>query len=360
MDNSAPSASQPRHHKARQLVKQLSQDSLKSPMAPEHVVVEAKNEETGEVVKKKVYVNEINGTRTLDLYSGWNPDTGQHKLPLKTLPAKVCGLVTLERLWVSHNKLASLPPQIDQMIFLRELFLHRNCLEDIPQAVCNLPKLEILWLNSNKITVIPNEIAKLRTLKRLHLDCNFIEEFPDSLCDLITLEVLYLNNNSLQNISEKVCALKHLRRLYLQHNKITDLPSGISQLTKIEMLFLDHNEIRHVKRDFEQFQRMRQQAGKTVSTTHNPFVTPQSKLKLSVGHPRKYSLPMKARRHSDQYACLDAHQPPVPGEMATIMVPQRPIRSSLPESDLPEQFEKIPMHKADTLPRLHPRKHILD
>lgn len=123
--------------------------------------------------------------------------------------------------------------------------------------------------------------------------------------------------------------------------------------------FLDHNEIRHVKREFEQFQRMRQQAGKTVSTTHNPFVTPQSKLKLSVGHARKYSLPMKARRHSDQYACLDGHQPPVLGEMATIMVPQRPIRSSLPESDIQEQYEKVPMHKADTLPRLHPKK-ILD
>jgi len=54
-------------------------------------------------------VSEVNGTRTLDLYSGWDPETEQHKLPLKTLPMKVCSLVNLERLWVSHNKLSALP-----------------------------------------------------------------------------------------------------------------------------------------------------------------------------------------------------------------------------------------------------------
>lgn len=343
------SGPQQRHHKARQLVKQLSHDSLKSPMAPEHVVIETTNEETGEIVRKKVYVSEVNGTRTLDLYSGWDPETEQHKLPLKTLPMKVCSLVNLERLWVSHNKLSALPPQIDQLIFLRELFLHRNCLEVVPPAICNLPKLELLWLNSNKITTIPDEIARLRTLKRLHLDCNFIEEFPDSLCELVSLEVLYLNNNSLQSISEKVGSLKHLRRLYLQHNKITDIPSGISQLSKIELLYLDHNEIRHVRRDFEYFQRMRQQEGKVVSANHNPFVTPQSKLKLSVGNPRKYSLPIKTRRYSDQYANFtkDGQQP----DRMSVPILQRPTRASMPESELQEEVEKLAMRRADTLPR---------
>lgn len=130
-----------------QLVRQLSEDSIKSPMAPEHVVVEVKSEETGEIVRKIVYVTDVNGTKTLDLYSGWNPDSQQHKLPIKELPPKVCQLVTLERLWVSHNKLSTLPVQVEQMFRLREVYLHKNNFEEIPTSLCRLPSLEILWLN---------------------------------------------------------------------------------------------------------------------------------------------------------------------------------------------------------------------
>jgi leucine-rich repeat protein SHOC2 len=319
------------------LVRRLSEDGAPSPMAPEYVVLEAKNEQTGKLIRRSVYVTEQNGTKTLDLYSGWNPESQKHKVPLKALPAKVCQLTSLERLWVSHNRLSSLPSQLDQITTLREVFLHRNNLEEMPLCLCNLPNLHLLWLNNNKITRIPDEIAKLKSLKRLHLDSNFIKDFPTSLCELTQLEVLYLNHNAIDQINEDVGNLVNLKRLYLDHNKITDIPYGVTKLVNILLLLLDDNEIRSVRREFSVYQANMESAGKVVSLKNNPFVTPQSKLKLSlagIGGPPNLA-GIRSRRLSDQY------------ERESV---RRPARVSLPINSESES-EQHGKYKADTLPR---------
>lgn len=320
-------------NRAAVLIRQLSEDAIQSPMAPEYVVLEAKNEQTGKLIRRSVYVTDQNGTKTLDLYSGWNPESQKHKVPLKELPAKVCQLTSLERLWVSHNKLSTLPAQLNQITTLREVFLHRNNFEEIPLCLCDLPNLQLLWLNNNKITMIPDEIVKLTSLKRLHLDSNFIKDFPTSLCQLTQLEVLYLNHNAIHHINEAIGNLVNLKRLYLDHNKIADIPRGITKLTNIMLLLLDDNEIRNVRRDFSVYQANMEGAGKVISLKNNPFVTPQSKLKLSLaGIGGLPNLPLRTRRLSDQY------------EREAV---RRPARVSLPVSSEGGHAE----YKADTLPR---------
>ena len=319
-------------NRAASLIKQLSQDSILSPMAPEYVVLEGKNEQTGKLIRRSVYVTDQNGTKTLDLYSGWNPESQKHKVPLNALPEKVCQLTSLERLWVSHNKLSSLPTQLDQLSTLREVFLHRNNFEMFPLCLCKLPCLQLLWLNNNKITTIPDEIAQLSTLKRLHLDSNFIEVFPTSLCQLTQLEVLYLNHNVIHHINDSIGNLVNLKRFYLDHNKITDLPQGIVRLTNIQLLLLDDNEIRSVKREFSVYQAHMEAAGKVISLKNNPFVTPHSKLKLSLAGIGPPKIPLRTRRLSDQY------------EREAI---RRPTRVSLPVNSEVGHTE----YKADTLPR---------
>ena len=322
-------------NRARVLVKRLSEEAIQSPvMAPEYVVLEAKNEQTGKLIRRSVYVNDQNGTKTLDLYSGWNPESQKHKVPLHALPEKVCQLTTLERLWVSHNRLSTLPPRFDQLSSLRELFLHRNSFEEIPTCLCKLPCLQLLWLNNNKITSIPHEISQLVSLKRLHLDFNFIKDFPESLCELKALEVLYLNDNAIHHISDAIGNLTNLKRLYLNQNKISDLPYSITKLTNIVLLLLDDNEIRSVKREFSVYQANMEALGKLVSMKNNPFVTPQSKLKLSlagIGPPNLAHL--RTRRLSDQYE----HEST-----------RRPARVSLP---INSELEHTTEYKADTLPR---------
>lgn len=339
-----PRAPAPTRHKRKTalLVRRLSEESELSPtMAPEYVVLEVKNE-NGDTVRKTVYVTDQNGTKTLDLYSGWNPESQKHRLPLKLLPHKVCQIVTLERLWVSHNKLSTLPPELSQLTQLRELFLHRNAFEEIPTCLCKLPCLQLLWLNNNKITTIPDDIAKLTSLKRLHLDHNFIKDFPDSLCQLMDLEVLYLNNNAIHHVSETIGNLTKLKRLYLNCNKITEVPSSITKLTNILMLHFDDNEIRSVRRDFSMYQSTMEAKGSIINLKNNPFVTPQSKLKLSLAGIGMPPMPLKTRRLSDQYEHEGS---------------RRPARVSLPVTS-----EDHMEFKADTLPRSStlssfPKKH---
>ena len=308
-------------------------------MTPEHITLELHRDETGEVVNKTVYMTDVNGVKTLDLYSGWHPEDGQHKLQLKALPAKVCSLIILERLWVSHNHLFALPPQISQLICLRELYLHENSFLSLPLEICQLPRLEILWLNSNRVVSIPPEVVGLKMLKRLHLDRNCLEEFPEAVCDLLSLEVLYLNSNQLKLIPDNIGKLSNLRRLYLQDNHISSIPHGICELTKMQILCLDNNEITHIKRDFQHFTAQCELNGAVISTKHNPFVTPQSKLKLSLGNMggrgRSYTLPFKTRRHSDQYEHASEGRKP---------------RTSLPDQDIAAELK---FRKVGSLPHMH-------
>ena len=299
-------------------------DVLPSPRnPPDFVVVEYIDQDTGEKMKRKVYVGEMNGSPTLDLYSGWDPQNRRHKYPLTSLPISVCYLASLERLWLSHNQVSSLPPQISLLVNLRELFLHQNMLDSIPPELCRLRKLEILWLNSNSITAIPQEIAELKNLRRLHLDHNQIFEFPECLCELRGLEVLYLSHNLIPSISPEIANLKQLRRLYLQHNKITDIPKEVTELVSISTLLLDSNEILHLRREFQVFQNQREGKNATISVKNNPCVTTQrsqSKPKLSLSSlPPRYNTPLKSRRHSDQVYSVK----PVPAK-----------KNSVPESQL--------------------------
>ena len=328
------------------LVRRLSEDSVKSPMGPDYVTLETTDQD-GKL--KRVYVTEVNGTRTLDLYSGWNPELGEHKFPLRMLPPKVCTLSNLQRLWVSHNLLSSLPADLDRLVSLKELFLHANKFKEFPMPLCTLKSLEILWLSNNAIESIPDEVSQLRTLKRLHLDGNLITELTSSVCTLTSLEVLYLNQNELGTVSEDIGNLTGLRRLYLQDNKITEIPSGLCSLKFIKMLFLDDNEICQIPSEFKTFKLERESNGAKISLENNPFSfsTPQNKSKLSLTNIHHLSL--KARRHSDQHE--------------QDYMSRRPLRVSLPG---PRSAESLPAelhlhrgsvfgssgdYKAETLPR---------
>lgn len=325
-------------------------------MGPDHVTLVVQNEQTGEEVKKKVYVTDVSGTRTLDLYSGWDPDSGQHKIPLKALPSKVCTLTNLQRLWVSHNCLSSLPPQLNQLVHLKELFLHRNNFDEFPTSLCSLPKLEILWLSCNKIMYIPDEIAQLTALKRLHLDSNFIKEVTSSLCQLVNLEVLYLNENTIHVLSKDIGNLTNLKRFYLQHNKISELPDGVCQLKSLKMFYLDFNELRHVKREFSLFQSEQESKGSIISLKGNPIMQRQSKMKLSLNmHPSHSQGSMKTRRYSDQYESDIVSRRPTRVSLPST----HPLESLRPSDSVPVNMQRLeqqyqsrhPFTKADTLPR---------
>jgi len=237
------------------------------------VFVELENKKDN--TKKKVYVTLVSGKKSLDLYSGWDPQHGCHKNPLSALPKEVCSFSFLQRLWASHNNFTSLPPEIEQLTNLTELFLHHNQLHMIPTRLCTLNNLRLLWLNNNKINSVPYEIVQLKSLRRLHLDNNLISAFPDHLCQLTNLEILYLNNNKISTISSKINDMECLVRLYLQENQIIEIPEELGLLLqsskKLQLLRLDHNRISKIPENFRQYRQDAENRHLVLKFEGNPF-----------------------------------------------------------------------------------------
>lgn len=262
---------------------------------------------------KVVYETEVSGVRTLDLYSGWAVEGEEHKFKLQNVPIKVCSFSSLERLWLSHNDLSDLPTQLDQLLNLKELFLHYNSFKIIPKCVFRLAKLDILWLSSNEIQHVQPEISQLQSLRQLHLEHNKLEQVEEALCKLQSLEVLYLNHNQLTSVNPNINQLANtLRRLYLNMNKITTIPETICNLEKLEILYLQENNIASVPSKFELFCSSLKESNKAIiQVNNNPYVLPKPRVKISVGGPPPM-LQVQAtpsRRYSDDYRQRSLTQP---------------------------------------------------
>ena len=81
---------------------------------------------------------------------------------LKILPETIFnGLINLQQLWTSNNKLSSLPKSIGNLISLTTLDISRNDLCNIPKSIEKLTSLRILYLDKNKISKLPERLRKL-------------------------------------------------------------------------------------------------------------------------------------------------------------------------------------------------------
>ena len=293
----------------------MEQESAAAAKEPA-VYVELENQKDN--TKKKVYVTLVSGKKSLDLYSGWDPQHGCHKNPLSALPKEVCEFSFLQRLWASHNHFTSLPPEIGQLTNLTELFLHHNQLDMIPTRLCTLSNLKLLWLNNNKITSVPYEIVQLKSLKRLHLDNNLISVFPDHLCQLNGLEILYLNNNKISTISSKINDMICLVRVYLQHNQIVEIPEELGLLLqssmKLQLLRLDNNRISKIPENFRQYRQDAENRQLVLKFEGNPFevrrISPVPQSLVNKEQVRRHSYAGKDPRETQK-----THRPSVPTKM---------------------------------------------
>jgi internalin A len=66
-------------------------------------------------------------------------------------------LVNLIELYLSHNQLTAVPPEIRQLVNLTELYFSDNQLEFLPTALTHLPRLKKLHLYGNPLP-IPTEL----------------------------------------------------------------------------------------------------------------------------------------------------------------------------------------------------------
>lgn len=152
----------------------------------------------------------------------------------------------LVKLFLSSNKLQSLPDDLRLLPALVVLDVHDNLLSKLPGAIGELVNLQKLNISHNKLKSLPPELAQLQHLKSLLTQHNQLEEIPEALGQLAALEELDLSNNNLQNISGCLGGLTHLGRLNLSNNKLKALPAEISSLKSLRLLDCTSNLLEDV------------------------------------------------------------------------------------------------------------------
>lgn len=107
-----------------------------------------------------------------------------------------------------HNKVSqspsvrsTLPPLPEKLpTSLKQLKINANFLSTVPRSVTSptLVKLEKLDLSFNHLAVVPPEIANLGALTELNIDDNVIVSLPEEMGQLKNLKVLSLKNNRIR------------------------------------------------------------------------------------------------------------------------------------------------------------------
>ena len=165
---------------------------------------------------------------------------------LKSLPAEIWELRSLETLYLSGNELESLPSNIGRLRNLSSIFLTGNRLKSLPEEFIRLRYLKSLNLGKNNFTELPKEITRLSGLQTLQLYQNNISNLPPEIGELKNLSVLNLGGNSLLELPHQICELKKLKCLYLGSNSLHSIPSSISNLKKLRVLDLRKNKFTHL------------------------------------------------------------------------------------------------------------------
>ncbi|XP_043834705.1 volume-regulated anion channel subunit LRRC8E [Dromiciops gliroides] len=133
-------------------------------------------------------------------------------------------LVTL-KLW--HNQIAYVPEHIRKLKALEQLYLSHNKLETLPPQLCFCTNLRLLDISHNGLRSLPQEVSILQNLQHLALSYNALEGLPDELFFCQKLRTLLLGYNNLRQLSPRVAALQALSRLELKGNRLEALPEEL-------------------------------------------------------------------------------------------------------------------------------------
>jgi Leucine-rich repeat (LRR) protein len=147
---------------------------------------------------------------------------------LDYLPVEVVYLKNLEELSLRDNRLNSLPNNLSQLKNLKVLDLSNihtklsrsyNDFKQIPASVCQLPNLEKLFLEKLPIQYIPVNIVYLKNLKLLSLNgCNKLNIFNalKILSNMHQLQVLDISFTHTYRVPDEIVHLKNLKVLIWQ------------------------------------------------------------------------------------------------------------------------------------------------
>jgi len=119
---------------------------------------------------------------------------------------------------IAYNAITELPPELGDLMHLKELNCAFNKLQELPKQIGKLNHLKALTANGNKLTRLPDELGNCKSLERLLLGENAIQAVPLTLSTLRELQTLQLCNNRLTTFPPAMCLNPKLTVVDLLNN----------------------------------------------------------------------------------------------------------------------------------------------
>ena len=135
----------------------------------------------------------------------------------------------LERLALDHNALqqGELLGPIGQMANLQKLVLTQNRLACLPPALGQLRSLTDLAVANNQLMELPATIGRLAALEKLSAQNNLLTYLPEAIGQLGELRYVLLSDNRLQRLPQTLAALSGLEKLEVAHNPLQRPPISV-------------------------------------------------------------------------------------------------------------------------------------
>ncbi len=132
---------------------------------------------------------------------------------------------------LSSNKLTSIPKAIPNFKKLEDLNLSYNRIHKGAdyEILAKLEKLSLLWLQHNQLDEIPPEIGTISGLKRLFLDHNNLKNLPDKLQQIKHLRVVHIGHNLIETYPVVFNKMRSLVLVHLNNNKISNLSKAYAK-----------------------------------------------------------------------------------------------------------------------------------
>lgn len=149
----------------------------------------------------------------------------------------ICQMTWLKHLFLSHNKITVLPPEIGNLVNLTKLVAFDNKLTELPSEIGNLKKLKSLGLPDNKLNSLPEEFYDMTSLENLFLSSNQLTEISPSISKLQKLATFLIAGNSLTSLPESILTIPTLNHLSIFGNPNITVPEELR--TRENFMLLD-------------------------------------------------------------------------------------------------------------------------
>ena len=154
----------------------------------------------------------------------------------------------VEAIYVSSNRIKTLPPGLIEVENLKELRLARTDSLDLNQAFDIISQLDLSELHLVVISAeyLPAKIAELKTLLKLNLSANKnldLDSLFNLLAKLPQLRELEIRNLTKTHLPSNIRDLPKLRSLDLGSGQFTDLPTSLMEMDSLQILNLIKNPV---------------------------------------------------------------------------------------------------------------------